>query len=199
MTSSFPFTRRQALAGAAVAAVLLVLAGRLLAQPSGSADPVPVQAIVAETAEPVQPSEVTVHVVGAVRSPGLYRLEEGSRVADALALAGGARPKADLAAVNLALPLVDGTQVLVPKRGDATAVPAPPGVGGAAGAASGPIQLNTATSEQLQEIPGIGPVTAERIIQYREENGAFRSVDDLDAIPGIGPARLEQLRDVVTP
>jgi competence protein ComEA len=201
MTSSFPFTRRQALAGAAALAVLLVLAGRLLVQPGPDAEAPPAAVIVAETTEPEQPSQVVVHVVGAVRSPGLYRLDEGSRVADAVSLAGGAMPKANLGAVNLALPLVDGTQIVVPRAGEASASPAPPGVAGgaAAGVASGPIQLNTATTEQLQTIPGIGPVTAERIIQYREENGPFRSVDDLDAVSGIGPKRLEQLRDLVTP
>jgi competence protein ComEA len=201
MTSSFPFTRRQALAGAAALAVLLVLAGRVLVQPGPEAAAPPAAAIVAETTEPEQPSQVVVHVVGAVRSPGLYRLDEGSRVADAVSLAGGALPRADLGAVNLALPIVDGTQIVVPRAGEASTAPGPSGAAGGAGAevAPGPIQLNTATAEQLQTIPGIGPVTAERIIQYREENGPFRSVDDLDAVSGIGPKRLEQLRDLVTP
>jgi competence protein ComEA len=99
--------------------------------------------------------------------------------------------------VNLAAPVSDGTQVVVPRR-------APPaGAGDSAtetpGAASGPVHLNTATIEQLDELPGVGPVTAQKIVDYREQHGAFSSVDDLDAIPGIGPARLEQLRELVAP
>ena len=134
------------------------------------------------------------HVAGAVRRPGLYELKEGLRIADAIARAGGATAKADTAAVNLAAPLADGMQVLIPSR-----------VAGAAGAAAGGsvagarVSLSSATVEQLDELPGIGPVTAQKILDYRAKNGGFRSVDDLDAIPGIGPARVEQLRDLVTP
>jgi competence protein ComEA len=210
VTPSFPFTRRQALAGALVLGLLLVVAGRFLVQPGGgrpeaiaaesTAGGSTAPGIVAvETAEPERPAQLVVHVVGAVRSPGLYRLDEGSRVADAVALAGGTTPKANLTAVNLAATLVDGTQVVVPKAGDPAAAPASPGGAGTAGAPRGPIRLSTATAEELQTIPGVGPVTAERIIQYREQNGPFRSVEDLDAVPGIGPTRLAQLRDLVVP
>ena len=192
-----PFTRRQALAGALALAALLVLAGRLVVQPEASAVEAPVASVIQEAAPPPEPAQVVVHVAGAVRSPGLYRLEEGSRVADAVALAGGPGAKADLAAVNLAAPLADGTQVLVPRVG---APGAESGAHAPAGAASaGPVRLNSATVEQLDTLPGIGPVTAQQIVQHREENGPFRSVDDLDAVPGIGPARLEQLRDLVVP
>jgi competence protein ComEA len=198
VTSSFPFTRRQALAGAAALLVVLGLGGRVLARPGGDSGALPVEPVaVAETTERGSPEHVVVHVVGAVRSPGLYRLDDGSRVADALALAGGAMPKADLTAVNLAAPLIDGTQVVVPKVGQAQA-PARSAVG-AAGASAGPIRLNTATVEELQGIPGVGPVTAQQIVTFREQNGPFRSVDELDAVPGIGPKRLEQLRELVTP
>jgi competence protein ComEA len=142
---------------------------------------------------------VVVHVVGAVRRPGLFRLPEGSRVADAVERAGGATRGADLAGLNLAAPLVDGTQVLVPRRtvavggGDPEAVPPPePGAGR-------PLSLSSATVEELDELPGVGPITAQKIVDYRAEHGPFRSVDDLDAVPGIGPTRIEQLRDLVTP
>ncbi|MEX0675028.1 MAG: helix-hairpin-helix domain-containing protein [Gaiellaceae bacterium] len=197
MTSSFPFTRRQALAGAVALLVVLALGGRLLARPGGTADALPVEPVaVAEATERASPEQVVVHVVGAVRSPGLYRLDDGSRVADALALAGGTTRKADLTAVNLAALLLDGTQIVVPKVG-----PGPAAASGtdASGAPAGPIRLNSATVEELQEIPGVGPVTAQQIVAFREQNGPFRSVDELDAVPGIGPKRLEQMRELVVP
>ena len=206
MTSSYPFTRRQALTGAVLLLVVLAVGGRWLMRPEAQADALPVEPVVAETAAaetaaPQPPAEIVVHVVGAVMTPGLYRLDEGSRVADALSLAGGATPKASLAGVNLAAPLVDGTQVVVPRRGEA----APAGSGGASGSSGvpgspgGPIHLNTATAEELETIPGVGPVTAQRIIDFREQNGPFRSVDELDAVSGIGPKRLAQMRELVAP
>lgn len=192
-------TRRQALAGVLALAAVLVFAGRFIAHSEARSQDPPAETVVVESAAPAEPPRVVVHVVGAVQSPGLYRLDEGSRVADAVALAGGPGPKADLAAVNLAAPLVDGTQVLVPRRGAAAAVGgAPPAAGGPA-ASAGPVRLSTATEEELDTLPGVGPVTAQRIVQYRETHGPFRSVDELDAVPGIGPARLEQLRELVVP
>ena len=144
---------------------------------------------------------LVVHVVGAVRRPGLYRLRDGARVADAVARAGGATHDARLAGLNLAAPLVDGVQVLVPAAADTGAAG---GSGaeagsGALGAAAPKPSLSSATLEELDELPGVGPVTAQRIVDYRTEHGPFRSVDDLDAVPGIGPTRIEQLRDLVTP
>ena len=136
-----------------------------------------------------------VHVVGAVHRPGLFRLKDGTRVADAVARAGGPTSRADLSAVNLAAPLVDGQQVIVPRRG-------PDGMPAALAGTSAPgakVSLASATAEQLDELPGIGPVTAEKIVDWRTTHGPFRSVDDLDDVPGIGPARIEQLRDLVTP
>ena len=135
-----------------------------------------------------------VHVVGAIRRPGLYRLRADARIADAVRRAGGATRNADLALVNLAAPLADGAQVVVPRR-----QPAGVAAVGTAGAAGGPVHLNTATLEQLDELAGVGPATAQRILDYRQENGAFATVDELDAVSGIGPARLEQLRDLVAP
>lgn len=147
-------------------------------------------------AEAAPPRRLVVHVVGAVRRPGLYELEEGSRVDDAIEKAGGPKPKAALEYVNLAAPVADGQQVVVPARS-----PAAPAAADAAGSPSappaGPVHLNTATLEQLDSLPGIGPVTARKILEYRETHGAFRTIEELDAIPGIGPARLEQLREVV--
>jgi len=133
---------------------------------------------------------VVVDVEGAVRHPGLVRLPAGSRIADAVVRAGGTTRLADRTGVNLAAPVSDGQQVLVPRRG--AAGPAPVAPGGAA--ASGPVSLSSATAEQLDALPGVGPVTAQKIVDYRTQHGAFHSVDELDAIPGIGPARLADLR-----
>jgi competence protein ComEA len=143
-------------------------------------------------AEPADAAEVIVHVAGAVRQPGLYTLEEGSRIDDAIARAGGPTGKAVLDAVNLAAPVADGQQVVVPARGGSGGQPAADGP-----ATGGRVHLNTATLEQLDALPGVGPVTAQKILDYREERGAFQSVDELDAVPGIGPARLEELRELV--
>jgi competence protein ComEA len=137
---------------------------------------------------------LVVDVAGAVRRPGLYHLPEGSRIADAIARAGGMSRRAAGAAVNLAAPLADGEQVLVPSGAGGAVAAA-----GASGAPSptAPVDLNTATVEQLDALPGVGPVTAQKIVDYRTQNGPFTSVDDLDAIPGIGPARIENLRGLV--
>jgi competence protein ComEA len=147
-----------------------------------------------------------VHVVGAVRRPGVYRLSVGQRVQDAIRRAGGARPAADLQAINLAAKLADAQQVVVPKR-VSTGSAASGGVGVAASggetsgaltpAASAPVSLNTANAEQLDTLDGVGPATAEKILQFRTEHGGFTSVDDLAQIPGIGPKRLESLRSQV--
>jgi competence protein ComEA len=183
-------SRRRALAVGLALLVVLLLGARRLS--SAGAAQAPVAAPVLVRAAPAAKPPVLVHVVGAVREPGLYRLRDGDRVADAIERAGGARPKADLAGVNLAAPVVDGTQVVVPARGAARASP-----GGGAG--SGPVSLSSATVEELDTLPGIGPVTAEKIVAWRDAHGPFRSVDDLDAVPGIGPTRIEQLRELVTP
>jgi competence protein ComEA len=137
---------------------------------------------------------LVVYVVGAVRHAGLVRLAEGARVADALVRAGGPSRRADLTLVNLAAPVADGQQIIVPMRGAPGAGGAGTGTGSAA-----KVSLASATLEQLDALPGIGPVTAQKILDWRQTHGPLRSVDDLDAIPGIGPARVEQLRDLVTP
>jgi competence protein ComEA len=141
-----------------------------------------------------------VDVEGAVRRPGLVRLPRGARVADALVRAGGTTRAADRAAVNLAAPVSDGQQVVVPRRGAAAAAGvAPPGAGASGSAPSAPLSLATATAEQLDTLPGVGPVTAQKIVDYRTQHGAFHSVEELDAIPGIGPARLADLQGLVVP
>ncbi|HEU5363445.1 MAG TPA: ComEA family DNA-binding protein [Gaiellaceae bacterium] len=145
---------------------------------------------------------LVVDVEGAVRRPGLVRLATGARVADAVERAGGVTRLADRAAVNLAAPVSDGQQVLVPRRGPAGSVAGGAGTAagaGAAGAAAGPISLSSATAEQLDTLPGVGPVTAQKILDYRTQHGAFHSVEELDAIPGIGPARLADLKGLVVP
>jgi competence protein ComEA len=190
-------SRGRAIAGALLLIAALFLAGRYLAGAGSAQESRPVAAAPAGALSAEARPRLVVHVVGAVRRPGLYRLTDGARIADALRRAGGATRRADLSLVNLAAPVSDGTQVVVPRR----APPVPEGAEGSPGAAptSGPVHLNTATIEQLDELPGVGPVTAQKIVDYREQHGAFSSVDDLDAIPGIGPARLEQLREVVAP
>ena len=187
-----PVSRRTLLLGALALALALLLANRVLrdagtaslGEPSGS------PAGAAQTA-PVQ-ARLVVHVVGAVRRPGLYRLPQGARIADAVERAAGATRRADLSLVNLAAPLADGMQVVVPARARSEA-------GGDAAGAGGPVHLNTATLEELDTLPGVGPVTAQKILDYRQQHGAFASIDELDAIPGIGPARLEQLREAAQP
>ena len=142
--------------------------------------------------------DVVVDVTGAVAKPGVYRLPEGSRVDEAVQRAGGATGKAELDSLNLAARLADGQQVVVPER-----VPgAPPGVPAAAGVGAeeeGPISLSTATAAELDTIDGIGPVTAEDIIKFREEHGGLSSVDQLDQISGIGPATMEALSERLQP
>ena len=149
---------------------------------------------------------VAVHVAGAVRRPGVYRLPAGARVDDALRRAGGARDRADLTAVNLAAKLEDGRQVLVPVRaaappaggGAPASAPGGPAAPGAGGPAAAPINLNTATLEQLDTLDGVGPGIAQRILDYREQHGGFSRVEELGEVPGIGAKRLATLTPLVT-
>ena len=142
-------------------------------------------------------SRVIVHVAGAVRRPGVYRLPPRSRVVDAVRRAGGARARADLSALNLAAKLEDGRQVVVPLRAPAGAVGAVGGGGTPGAVPAAPVDLNTATPEQLDQLDGIGPGMAGRILEYRKEHGGFGSVEELGQVPGIGEKRMAALREKV--
>jgi competence protein ComEA len=190
---------RQLAAWAAGLAAIAILGFLLLRSgappPAAPAAGIPVRDDAAPSGGPV-----LVHVAGAVRHPGVYTLRAGARAADALRRAGGARPGADLAAVNLAAKLEDGRQVLVPRRAPGGAAAAPAGMGGAAGTATAPavpIDLNTATLEQLDTLDGVGPATAQKILDYRQQHGGFNSVDELGQVSGIGDKRLAALREHV--
>ncbi|MGJ0384183.1 helix-hairpin-helix domain-containing protein [Paenarthrobacter nicotinovorans] len=171
-------------------------------------------------AEGVQPAEVAappaqggpgvvmLHVAGAVGKPGVVSLPQGSRVFQAIDAAGGAAPGADLTALNLAEVLTDGIKVYIPVVGETPPQSSPvAGAGAVSGAASGTagpattgakVNINTASLEELGTLPRVGPVTAQRILDWRKEHGAFTSVDELDAVDGIGPKLMESLKDLVT-
>lgn len=182
-----------AVAGAALAGA--VLAGvAVMAWVGGPARP---EATIptAAPAEDVSDDAVFVHAAGALLHPGLYRLPAGSRVADLLDAAGGPTGDADVNSLNLAARLSDGERIYVARLGE---VPPgrPPGTGGG-GAAGGKLDLNTATAEQLDELPGVGPATASAILDERKRRGRFSSVEDLLDVPGIGEAKLARIRDLV--
>lgn len=148
------------------------------------------------------PVTVTVHVAGQVASPGVYAVPSGGRVADAVIAAGGTSSEADVEQLNLAARVSDGERIYVPRKGEA-----PPPVAGTVppssaatskgGGPAGPVDLNTATAEQLEALPGVGPATSKAILAYRTSHGRFRSVTELLDVPGIGPAKLEALRPMV--
>jgi competence protein ComEA len=189
-------SRRQLFGAAAACVVLLLLVVRHLGG-GGSAAPAvtPVQPV----AKPKTMAQklLVVDVAGAVRRPGVYRLRSGLRIDDAIAAAGGTKPKAQLGSVNLAAPIADGEQIVVPGRG--VAVAAAGGAPAAGSLSSAPLDLNSATLEELESLPGIGPVTAQKILDYRQQHGAFHSVAELQGVPGIGPAHMAQLKGLVIP
>ena len=189
-------SRRQLLGGAVAVVVVLVLVVRHLGG-GGTAAPAVTPLRVSGPARPATAKLLVVDVAGAVRRPGLYRLRSGSRIDDAIAAAGGVTAKAQLDAVNLAAPIADGEQVVVPGRGaGGVAAATPPAAGSSP---SAPLDLNTATLEQLDGLPGIGPVTAQKIVDFRQEHGAFHAVAELEGVPGIGAGRLAQLKGLVIP
>ena len=186
------------LAAYAVAAVLAVIAGYKLLAPEGGAGS-PSQGVRVERrpgARGGDPGRLYVHVAGAVRRPGLYRLRDGARVASALERAGGPSRRAELSGVNLAAPIEDGQQIVVPGPGARPAVGEGPG---ATGAGATKMSLASATVEQLDQLDGIGPTLAKRIVDYRDEHGGFRSVDELKQVEGIGEKRFAALREAVAP
>ena len=190
-------SRRQLFGAAAAVAILLLLLIRHLGGGGASAAAPVVTPVRPAHARPASAKLLVVDVAGAVRRPGLYRLRSGSRIDDAIAAAGGPKRKAQLGAVNLAAPVADGEQVVVPGSGAVGAAAASPPTAGSA--PSAPLDLNTATLEQLESLPGIGPVTAQRILDYRQQHGAFHSVEELQGVPGIGPAHIAQLKGLVIP
>jgi competence protein ComEA len=195
----------------ALVMIAVVVLGMHYLRQHKAASPPPGQDGVAPAIEVTKQSDeqVAIHVTGAVNKPGLYRLAGSARVDDAIRLAGGTTPKADLSSVNLAAKLEDGRQILVPEKGASGQVQAgssagKSGAGATVNSAAGggvttgaqqQINLNTATSEQLQELDGVGPSTAQKIINYRKEHNGFSSVDELREVSGIGEKRLMALRD----
>ena len=193
---TFTLSRRHALIVVLCSLAVVLVAARLLSPPASSAPAAAVTPLpTGTTAAAPTATTLLVHVTGAVRRPGVYRLASGARITDAIARAGGTTRRADRASVNLAAPVADGQQVVVPRLG--TPAAAPRGAAHASPAAR--VDLNTATAEELDALPGVGPVTAEKIVEYRTAHGPFASADGLDAIPGIGPTRIDNLRDHVLP
>ncbi len=160
------------------------------------------EAIVIETPAPTSvptPRQIVIQIVGAVKTPGVYCLTSGARAEQAVLAAGGLLPEAAMT-FNQAALLSDGQLIYVPREGE-TPPPesSPPQVSaGTAGASSGAVNINTATAEQLEALPCIGPALAQRIIDYRETNGSFRTLEELDLVKGIGPACIEQIKNLVT-
>ena len=191
MERLLPWLRRSGWAYVLLAVALAGLGWRLAGSVSSPTQP---ESRAVATIARREPQSALVHVVGAVRKPGVYRILDGGRVQQAIRLAGGATQAADLTSVNLAAPLQDGQQVVVPAR-----VVAP--VGGVATAVAGgggPVSLSSATVEQLDALDGIGPTLAARIVAWRAQHGGFRSVDELMDVPGIGQTRLDAIRPNLT-
>ena len=159
------------------------------------AQPVPVAAVsvtaVDEGAAPAVGATITVHVAGAVVDPGLVEVAVEARVADVVVAAGGALPEAALDGLNLAAPVHDGEQVVVPHRGGPSAA-----AGGSSGD-DGRVRVNVAGASELEALPGVGPVLAARIVEYRDANGPFATIEDLLDVPGIGEGTLAAMRDAV--
>nr|WP_245573400.1 ComEA family DNA-binding protein [Amycolatopsis benzoatilytica] len=180
---------------ALLAAAAVVVGGLAFFGPSPAAEVAPslpaARAQVPTAAKPAAGDKLVISVVGLVRSPGLVTVPSGSRVADALRAAGGANPGVDLTALNLARKLADGEQLAV-------GIPAAQAAPAGAGAAASKIDLNAATAEQLDTLPGVGEVTARRIVDWRTQHGGFSSVEQLRDVDGIGESKFQKLREQVT-
>jgi competence protein ComEA len=224
-------SRRQIIAYAAVAVVVVAVGVRYVVLPR-TAGPAEAQGVVlapvasasaggeaggagatagglstAADPSPTATPDVVVYVCGAVRSPGVVRLPAGARVTDALEIAGGPTGKAELAAVNLAAPVTDGQQIVVPEKGAAGGVAVAPAAGsssgglGTAGTATAPaalVNINTASLEELDALDGVGPSTAQKIIDYRTANSGFKTIDEIKEVPGIGDAKFAAMQDSIT-
>lgn len=185
-------SRSQLLVYAVIAVAVIVIGARWIRSSgtgSGGGEGLSFAADSAHEAEGTR--DVVVHVAGAVERPGVYRLPAGSRVTDAVRRGGGFAPGANRDAINLAARLSDGQQVVVPSPGTASA--------SAMGGQAGPISLGGATVEQLDRVEGIGPVTAQKIVEFRDQHGGLSSIDQLDEVDGIGPATMETLRSALQP
>lgn len=216
------FTRRQLIAYAALALVIIAVGVRYLIldeRPSKSGEQLVLTPVVSPSASAgpaaggsPAPATLVVHVCGAVRRPGIVTLPADSRAADAIEAAGGVNGKADLTTINLAAKVADGQQVIVAERGQAPAAGAAPAgqggsaatgsggsaTGGAAAGLAGPISINSASASQLDALPGVGPATAQKIIDYRTANGPFKTLEDLKNVPGIGDVRFAALKAAIS-
>lgn len=192
-------TRQQMIAWGAVGLVIILVGANYLRSHLSTAgrEEVPAVTMGLKEERNTSSARLKVHIIGAVARPGLYEAEPGSRVADALALAGGPTPTADLNQVNLAAKIADGQQLVVPETGAAGTAATGAGGLGASGAAGQPVNLNLATLAQLEELDGVGPKTAQKIIEYRDSHGGFKSIEEMMEVPGIGPAKFEQIKGQV--
>lgn len=187
--------RDKVIAGAAVSLALVGVAYFGLGRPRPPVEiPIDTHPIAAQSSA----DEVVVHVIGAVARPGVVRIASTARVQDAIVAAGGALPDADLQGVNLAAVVVDGQQIRVPTIAPPPIASTSPSTPAPEAAPHSPIRLNQASAEELERLPGIGPEMARRIVDFRTQNGPFRTLDDLLAVPGIGPATLEEIKPFLT-
>jgi len=196
LVSRLRFHPREAGALAVLGLLLLIGAGLayVRARPAAAIAPPSGAPSIAASADPsAAAATIVVHVVGAVRRPGVYDFSQGARVVDAVRAAGGFLRDADPQGINLARPLVDGEQIVVPKEGEAP----PAATGGGGGQPGGKVNINSATEADFENLPGIGPVLAQKIVDYRDQHGPFQTIQDLMKVSGIGPKKFDSLQALV--